>query len=50
MKNRLRSTMGQDRLDLLMLKSVDLDITKSLNIEDLVKRSNNNAPKRSDLY
>ena len=36
MKNRLKSTMGQDRFDTLMLKSVELDITKSLNIEDLI--------------
>ena len=50
MKNRLRSSMGQDGLDMLMLKSVELDITKYLNIEDLVKRSRSNAPRGWDLY
>ena len=50
MKNRLRSSMGQERLDSLMLKSVELDITKSLNIEDLVKRSSDNALRRWYLY
>ena len=49
-KNRLRSTMKQDRLYSLMLMSVESDITKSLDIEDLVKRFSDNAPRRWDLY
>ena len=38
--------MGQDGLDMLMLKSVELDIAKSLNIADIVKRCNNNSLRR----
>ena len=38
-KNRLRSTMGQDGLNCLMLMSVESDITKSLDIEDLIALS-----------
>ena len=36
-KTRLRSTMGQERLESLMLMSVESDILKSLDLELLVK-------------
>jgi hypothetical protein len=49
-KNRLRSTMTQDRLDSLMLMSVESDICQKLDIGELVKRFSDAAPRRWNLY
>ncbi|XP_063592549.1 zinc finger MYM-type protein 1-like [Penaeus indicus] len=48
-KNRLRSTMGQERLQSLMLMSVESDFLKNLDIEMLVKDFADFAPRRMDL-
>jgi hypothetical protein len=49
-KNRLRSTMTQDRLDSLMLMSVESDICQKLDIGELVKRFSDAAPRKWNLY
>ncbi|CAB3985113.1 zinc finger MYM-type 1-like [Paramuricea clavata] len=49
-KNRLRSTMRQDRLESLMLMSVESDICRGLDIEGLVERFTDAAPRRWNLY
>ena len=49
-KNRLRSTMRQDRLESLMLMSVESDICRDLDIDGLVERFTNAAPRRWNLY
>ena len=49
-KNRLRSTMTQDRLDSLMLMSVESDICQKLDIGELVKCFSDAAPRRWNLY
>ena len=49
-KNRLRSTMRQDRLESLMLMSVESDICRDLDIEGLVERFTDAAPRRWNLY
>lgn len=49
-KNRLRSTMGQDRLDSLMLMSVESDICQKLDIEVLINHFTDAAPRRWNLY
>ena len=49
-KNRLRSSMCQDCLQSLMLMSIESDIGKNLNIDDPIKRFNDKAPRRWDLY
>ena len=38
MKSKIRSTTAQDRLENLMILSVENDITNSLNFEDVIDR------------
>ena len=49
-KNRLRTTMRQDRLQSLMLMSIESDICKNLDLDGLVKRFCDAAPRRWNLY
>ena len=48
-KTRLRSTMGQERLQSLMLISVESNILKSLDLELLVKDFADMAPRKMNL-
>ena len=48
-KNQLRSTMGQKRLEGLMILSVESDITECLSFEDVIKRFSVMAPRRSNF-
>ena len=48
-KNRLRSTMRQDRLQSLMIMSVESDILSNLDIESLVDSFYNATPRRWNL-
>ena len=48
-KTRLRSTMRQERLQSLMLMSVESEILKSLDLELLVKDFADMAPRKMDL-
>ena len=48
-KTRLRSTMGQERLQSLMLMSVESDILTNLNTKLLVKEFADLAPRKMDL-
>ena len=49
-KNRLRTTMRQDRLQSLMLMSIESDICQNLDVDGLVKRFCDSAPRRWNLY
>lgn len=48
-KTRLRSTMGQERLQSLMLMSVESDILTNLNTNLLVREFADSAPRKMDL-
>ena len=48
-KSRLRSTMGQERLQSLMLMSVESDVLEELNVDNLVETFAGMAPRRLDL-
>lgn len=49
LKSRLRSTMGQERLQSLMLMSVESDVLRELNVDNLVATFADMAPRRLDL-
>jgi hypothetical protein len=48
-KSRLRSTMKQERLESLMLMSVEADILEQLDLEELVEKFVDMAPRKMDL-
>ena len=48
-KSRLRSRMGQERLQSLMLMSVESDVLQELNVDNLVETFAGMAPRRLDL-
>ena len=48
-KNQLRSTMGQKRLEGLMILWVESDITECFSFEDVIKRFSVMAPCRSNF-
>ena len=48
-KNRLRSTMGQERLEGLMILSVESDITEHLSFDEVIKRFSVTTPRRSNF-
>ena len=49
-KNRLRTTMKQDCLQSLMLKSIESDICQNLDVDRLVKLFRDSAPWQWNLY
>ena len=48
-KSRLRSTMKQEKLESLMLMSVEDDLLEELNSENLVQAFVDSAPRKLDL-
>ncbi len=48
-KSRLRSTMKQERLESLMLMSVEADVLEQLDLENLVQKFVDIAPRKMDL-
>ena len=48
-KSRLRSTMKQERLESLMLMSVEADVLEQLDLENLVQKFVDMAPRKMDL-
>ena len=49
-KSKLRTTMTQERLQCLMLMSVEKDIQKSLNVHELVEKFASTSHRRMNLY
>ena len=48
-KSRLRSTMNQDRLENLILMSVEVDLLQNLDVNSLVQKFIDCAPRRMNL-
>lgn len=48
-KSRLRSTMNQDRLENLMVMSVEVDLLENLDLNSLVQKFTDSAPRRMNL-
>jgi len=48
-KNKLRSTMSQERLECLLLASAEKDVLLSLSVDDLVSKFASSGDRRLDL-